>query len=78
MPRRTGSPPGQPMSAHWGFPDPAAFEGKEAEIRAEFADVYRQINNRIDIFINLPFESLDRLALRKRLDDIGHTGMAEA
>ena len=63
--------PGQPMSAHWGFPDPAAVEGPEAVIRAAFADVYREIATRIEIFASLPFESLDRLALKRRLDEIG-------
>ena len=63
--------PGQPMSAHWGFPDPAAVEGPEAVIRAAFADVYREIETRIEIFASLPFESLDRLALKRRLDEIG-------
>ncbi|MDD9980765.1 MAG: arsenate reductase ArsC [Gammaproteobacteria bacterium] len=63
--------PGQPMSAHWGFPDPAAVEGPEAVIRAAFADVYHEIATRIEIFASLPFESLDRLALKRRLDEIG-------
>ena len=63
--------PGQPVSAHWGFPDPAAVEGPEAVIRAAFADVYREIATRIEIFASLPFESLDRLALERRLDEIG-------
>ena len=63
--------PGQPMSAHWGFPDPTAVEGPEAVIRAAFADVYREIATRIEIFASLPFESLDRLALKRRLDEIG-------
>ena len=63
--------PGQPMTAHWGFPDPAAFEGSDAEIAAFFADVYRQIYNRISIFVNLPLEALDRLSLQDRLDEIG-------
>lgn len=65
--------PGQPMTAHWPFPDPAAFEGTEAETRAVFADVYGQIRNRIDIFANLPLQSLDKLALQRELDDIGST-----
>lgn len=65
--------PGQPMSAHWGIPDPAAVEGSEAVKRQAFADAYRMMNNRISIFINLPLASLDRLALQKRLDDIGKT-----
>jgi arsenate reductase len=63
--------PGQPMTAHWGFPDPATAEGREAEIRAIFADVYGQIANRISIFVNLPIDALDRLTLQRRLDDMG-------
>jgi len=63
--------PGQPMTAHWGLPDPAAVEGSEAEKRAAFADAFRMLNNRISIFVNLPIASLDRLALQKRLDAIG-------
>ena len=63
--------PGQPMSAHWGLPDPAAVEGTAAERRLAFADSYRMLTNRISIFINLPLTSLDRLTLQKRLDDIG-------
>ena len=63
--------PGQPMSAHWGIPDPVAFEGTEAEKRAVFAETMRYLTNRISIFVNLPIRSLDRLALQKRLDEIG-------
>ena len=63
--------PGQPMSAHWGFPDPAAVEGQEAVIRAVFADVYREIATRIEIFANLPLESLDGLSLKQKLGEIG-------
>lgn len=63
--------PGQPMTAHWPFPDPAAFEGTEAETSAFFAGVYGQIHNRIDIFVNLPIASLDKLSLKTRLDSIG-------
>ena len=63
--------PGQPVSAHWGFPDPAAVEGPEAVIRAAFTDVYREIATRIEIFASLPIESLDALALRRHLDAIG-------
>ncbi len=63
--------PGQPMTAHWGLPDPAAVEGTEAEKHLAFADTYRMLNNRISIFISLPMKSLDRLALQKRLDEIG-------
>ena len=63
--------PGQPMTAHWGVPDPAAAEGSEAERRLAFADAYRMLNNRISIFTSLPMATLDRLALQKRLDEIG-------
>jgi protein-tyrosine-phosphatase len=63
--------PGQPMSAHWPFADPAAFEGSEAEKRACFAEVYGQIHNRISIFVSLPLASLGRIALKARLDRLG-------
>ena len=63
--------PGQPMTAHWGIPDPAAVEGREAEKRLAFADTYRLMSNRISIFVNLPIRSLDRLSLQKRLAEIG-------
>jgi arsenate reductase len=63
--------PGQPMSAHWGVPDPAAAEGAEAVIAQAFSDAYRMLQNRISIFVNLPLASIDRLSLQKRLDDIG-------
>lgn len=63
--------PGQPMTAHWGVPDPAAAQGPVAEIAAAFANAYGQLSNRISIFVALPFESLDRLTLQKRLDNIG-------
>ena len=66
--------PGQPMSAHWGIPDPAAVEGNEAERRIAFADAYRMLFNRISIFVNLPMASLDRLTLQRRLDEIGRQG----
>ena len=63
--------PGQPMTAHWGIPDPAAAEGTEAVRRLAFADAYRQLNNRISIFTSLPIQSLDRLSLQQRLSEIG-------
>ncbi|MCV0395740.1 MAG: arsenate reductase ArsC [Rhizobiaceae bacterium] len=63
--------PGQPMTAHWGVPDPAAAEGTEAERHLAFAEAYRMLSNRISIFTSLPMRSLDRLALQRRLDDIG-------
>lgn len=63
--------PGQPMTAHWGLPDPARATGNEAEIGLAFADTYRMLNNRISIFLNLPLAKLDRMSLQQRLDDIG-------
>ena len=63
--------PGQPMTAHWGIPDPAGVEGTEAERRLAFADTLRMLTNRIAIFVNLPIHSLDRLTLQKRLTEIG-------
>ncbi|MCC0042559.1 MAG: arsenate reductase ArsC [Rhodobiaceae bacterium] len=63
--------PGQPMTAHWGVPDPAAVEGSEAEKHAAFADTYRMMSNRISLFVALPMASLDRLALQRRIKAIG-------
>ncbi len=63
--------PGQPMSAHWGIPDPAAAKGTEAERRLAFAEAYRMLKNRISAFVNLPISSLDRLSLKTKLDAIG-------
>ncbi len=65
--------PGQPMTAHWGLPDPAAFEGNEAEKHLAFTDALRMLSNRISIFTALPLKSIDRLSLQRRLDEIGHT-----
>ncbi len=65
--------PGQPMTAHWGVPDPAAATGTDAEIGLAFTEAYRQLNNRLSIFVALPLAHLDKLALKKRLDDIGKT-----
>lgn len=59
------------MTAHWGVPDPAAATGSEAEIAFAFGDAWRMLQNRITIFCNLPIESLDRLSLKARLDEIG-------
>lgn len=63
--------PGQPMTAHWGVPDPAAVEGTDAEKHLAFADTYRMLNNRISIFVSLPMNKLDKLALQRSLDEIG-------
>ena len=63
--------PGQPMSAHWGMPDPAAVQGSDAQKALAFADTYRMLRNRIRVFTVLPVETLDRMTLQARLDDIG-------
>jgi protein-tyrosine-phosphatase len=68
--------PGQPMTAHWGVPDPSRAEGSEAERRLAFANTYRMLNQRIEIFVSLPIASLDKMTLQKRLTDIGRTGRA--
>jgi protein-tyrosine-phosphatase len=70
--------PGQPMTAHWGLPDPAAATGNEAEIRFAFADTMRMLTNRINIFVSLPMKSLNQLSLQKQLDAIGKTRDAAA
>jgi len=70
--------PGQPMTTHWGMPDPVAVEGTEAERRVAFAETMRHLHNRIDIFVNLPMQSLDRLALQNRLDAISSASTAAA
>ena len=63
--------PGQPMSAHWGIPDPAAVVGSVAEIHAAFFDAYRMLINRISLFCALPLASIDKLSLQSKLRDIG-------
>jgi arsenate reductase len=63
--------PSQPMTAHWGMPDPAAATGHEAEVRLAFADTLRMLTNRINILVSLPMKSLDLLSLQKQLDAIG-------
>lgn len=63
--------PGQPMTAHWGVPDPATATGSEAERAAFVADVYRMLRNRISIFASLPIAGLDRLTLQRKLEQIG-------
>jgi arsenate reductase (thioredoxin) len=65
--------PGQPMTAHWGVPDPNAATGNEAEVRLAFADALRMLTNRINIFVSLPLRSLDQLTLQRQLDAIGKT-----
>jgi arsenate reductase len=65
--------PGQPMTAHWGLPDPVTAQGGDAERHLAFADTLRMLSNRIGIFVSLPFDKLSKLSLQKRLDEIGHT-----
>jgi arsenate reductase len=63
--------PGQPVTAHWGIPDPAAATGTEAEIALAFKNAYRMLHQRIGLFVSLPIRSLDRLSLQHRLKEIG-------
>jgi hypothetical protein len=63
--------PGQPMTAHWGIPDPAEATGTPAEVSLAFKEAYRLLNQRIGIFAALPLHSLDQLALQHKLHDIG-------
>jgi arsenate reductase len=66
--------PGQPMTAHWGVADPASIEGSDEEKRRAFHEAFRALSTRINLFVSLPMEKLDRLALLKRLGEIGKTG----
>lgn len=68
--------PGQPMTAHWGMPDPAAVQGSHAGIALAFADTYRMLNNRIGAFANLKMSGLAKLSLQSKVRDIGRTGAA--
>ncbi len=70
--------PGQPITAHWGVPDPAAVQGTESEIAAAFRDAYLALQRRIELFSNLPVRSLDRMSLGKSLDEIGRMADAKA
>lgn len=63
--------PGQPLSAHWGVPDPVAASGSEADVSRAFADAFMVLNRRISLFLALPLEKLDRLTLQKQLALIG-------
>ena len=63
--------PGQPITAHWGVPDPAAVEGDDETKRRAFFIAFNQLHNRIGLFANLPFDKLDRIKLQKALSDIG-------
>jgi len=63
--------PGQPMTAHWGISDPATVEGTDLEKKAAFSRAFSELQNRVSIFVNLPIESLDKLKLQEKLDEIG-------
>jgi len=67
--------PGQPMTAHWGVHDPASVEGTDMEKKAAFVKAFNELQNRISIFVNLPFESLDKLKLQEKLDEIGRVSL---
>jgi arsenate reductase (thioredoxin) len=64
--------PGQPVTAHWGVPDPAAVTGTEEEIQRAYRDAFFMLDRRISLFLCLPLTSIDGFALKKKLDDIGH------
>jgi arsenate reductase (thioredoxin) len=63
--------PGQPMTAHWGVPDPAAVEGTPEEIERAFRDAFLMLDRRISLLLCLPLSSLDKLAIQKQIDEIG-------
>ncbi len=69
--------PGQPMTAHWGVEDPVAVQATEEERRRAYANAFMTLRNRITMFAALPMEKLDRLALKKRLDEIGQVRLDE-
>jgi len=68
--------PGQPMTAHWGVPDPAAVVGTKEEVEKAFRDAFFMLDRRISLFLCLPLASIDKLALKKELDSIGQTSAA--
>jgi arsenate reductase len=63
--------PGQPMTAHWGIPDPAAVKGTPEEIERAFRDAYSILDRRINLLLSLPFSALEQLAMQRELDNIG-------
>jgi arsenate reductase len=65
--------PGQPMTAHWGIQDPAAVQGSEGDKRKAFLRAFSELSTRINLFMSLPLDKLDRLVLKKKLDEIGRT-----
>ena len=70
--------PGQPMTAHWGVPDPAAVDGSDEVKRKAFRSALQVLSTRINLLLNLPVEKLDRLAIKKKLDEIGAAGREPA
>jgi hypothetical protein len=70
--------PGQPMTAHWGIPDPAEATGTPAEVALAFKEAYRMLDRRISIFVSLPLRSLDQLSLQNKLREIGRLDGATA
>ena len=66
--------PGQPITAHWGVADPAAIAGTEQEKRKAFLRAFTELSTRINLLLSLPLDKLDRLALKRKLDEIGKTG----
>jgi len=69
--------PGQPMTAHWGVPDPAAVEGTPEQIARAFRDAFMMLDRRISLFLCLPLASLDNLAIKREIDDIGRIGPSD-
>lgn len=69
--------PGQPMTAHWGIEDPAAVQGSDEAKRKAFFRAYSQLLNRVSLFLALPMEKLDRIALKRKLDEIGKSADRE-
>jgi arsenate reductase (thioredoxin) len=67
--------PRNPVTAHWGIPDPAAVQGTEGERRRAFRDAYVTLENRIKLFVALPIDKLDRMAVQRNVDEIGGRGM---
>jgi len=65
--------PGQPMTAHWGLPDPSLVEGSDEEKRRAFRDTFHALTRRISIFVSLPLDKLDKLSLQEKLREIGKT-----